>query len=213
MSTQIIDTTNAAEYSLAGGNLNSAENQRIRSAFVHRNIIACFSSIVGHFAQNSEACCDGVDYDDILNLCSGQDFQTPGEDAVDAFSRDEMIDFLNDETDVDLEPIEQDDEDAVYSQTDDELRALCHANISDWQEFCNNHEIEPHDLDVYEHWAVDNWMAARLKEHGEIVGDFFDFKVWGRCCTGQAIQLDSVIGSICAAMQILAGQKHEWKDC
>jgi len=49
-----------------------------------------------------------------------------------------------------------------------------------------------------EYWGVSNWLANQLKERGEVVIDYehVNFYIWGRCCSGQAINLDGVIQDI-----------------
>ncbi|MCD6402661.1 hypothetical protein J7L36_02310 [bacterium] len=49
---------------------------------------------------------------------------------------------------------------------------------------------------IYEYWAVTEWLAEKLKEKGEVVFELWDFHVWGRQTTGQAIKLDPVIQEI-----------------
>lgn len=56
--------------------------------------------------------------------------------------------------------------------------------------------LDPDYVEVYEHWAVSPGLAQRLKERGEVVGGLADFELWGRCCTGQSISMDSVIRGI-----------------
>ena len=50
--------------------------------------------------------------------------------------------------------------------------------------------------EIYEYWAVTEWLAEKLKEKGEVVFELWDFHVWGRQTTGQAIKLDPVIQEI-----------------
>jgi len=50
--------------------------------------------------------------------------------------------------------------------------------------------------DIYEFWAVDEWLYNRLTEEGEITFEYLDFYVWGRRTTGQAIYMDEVIQKI-----------------
>ena len=50
--------------------------------------------------------------------------------------------------------------------------------------------------EVYEFWAISDWLADRLKEEGEVIFEMLDFNVWGRQTTGQAIMLDNVIQKI-----------------
>lgn len=209
------DTTNLIDYREAGGNPDSAANQSILRKLVDREVMHCISSTVSHFAQNMDACCDGVDYDDILDLCTGKDWEEPGQDRVRDMDRSELISSLADGG-VDLPGYGEEDEDEGIdsggSLTDEELRAMLLDDIDDWQEFCEGERIEPYDVEAYEHWAVTSWFKARLAEHGEIVGDLLDFDVWGRCCTGQAISMDHVIASIAAEMGIMEGQKNDWSE-
>jgi hypothetical protein len=50
--------------------------------------------------------------------------------------------------------------------------------------------------EVYEHWIVSNWLAARLRDRGETVEDWHDLTIWARCTTGQMITMDGVIRDI-----------------
>lgn len=67
--------------------------------------------------------------------------------------------------------------------------------------------------EVYEWWLVNSHFADMLAEHGEVVirdGNFFGC-IWGRCSTGQAIALDGIISQLAYEMEILEGQKYEWR--
>lgn len=65
--------------------------------------------------------------------------------------------------------------------------------------------------EVNEWWFITEYLAKKLEDKGEIVNYYFNTPLWGRCTTGQAILLDSVISKICEEMEILEGQKYEWK--
>ena len=58
---------------------------------------------------------------------------------------------------------------------------------------------------------VSNWLHNRLREKGEPVWNDGRVYVWGRITTGQALLFDDVISEICSDMEILEGQKNEWK--
>jgi hypothetical protein len=47
--------------------------------------------------------------------------------------------------------------------------------------------------EIYEWWAVDSWLFEYLRDNDEPVIDAGNLKLWGRCCTGQAIMLDPII--------------------
>jgi hypothetical protein len=65
---------------------------------------------------------------------------------------------------------------------------------------CHKSGIEPIDSEVYEHWAVSQWLAKKLIEHGEKVDtDFAGLNVWARQTAGQQISADRVIERIYAA--------------
>jgi len=51
--------------------------------------------------------------------------------------------------------------------------------------------------EVFEHWIISEWLGKRLQEKGEAVAfDLFDFTVWGRTTTGQALYIDNIICDI-----------------
>lgn len=62
---------------------------------------------------------------------------------------------------------------------------------------CNVEDIDPYEREVYEHWAVSNWLAEALQRQGERVDtDFAGLNVWARTTTGQAIYIDGVIRDV-----------------
>lgn len=71
----------------------------------------------------------------------------------------------------------------------------------DWAALCADQDIDPYEWEVFEHWAVSQWLAEKLLEQGERVDtDFAGLNVWARTTTGQAISMDSVIRTITLAM-------------
>lgn len=69
------------------------------------------------------------------------------------------------------------------------------------EQACELDKLDPIDSEVYEHWAVSQWLAERLIEQGEKVDtDFGSLNVWARTNTGQQISADAVIERIYAAM-------------
>lgn len=62
---------------------------------------------------------------------------------------------------------------------------------------CEASGVDPHEVEVYEHWAVSSWLAEKLAAKGERVDrDFAGLNVWARTTTGQAISIDAVIEAI-----------------
>lgn len=60
--------------------------------------------------------------------------------------------------------------------------------------YCEQHDVDPYQWEVYEHWAISDALARALEAEGERVDrDFEGLCVWGRTATGQAIHMDGVI--------------------
>ncbi len=72
-------------------------------------------------------------------------------------------------------------------------------NESAWQQLCEEHDIDPYEWDVFEHWAVSEHLADDLIAVGEKVDkDFAGMCVWARTTTGQGIAMDSCIARVLA---------------
>ena len=69
-------------------------------------------------------------------------------------------------------------------------------DASTWEDLCSDHSIEPYEHEIYEHYAVSDWLGRKLSQHGESVEGIHNLTVWGRATTGQAIMLDGVINEI-----------------
>lgn len=71
------------------------------------------------------------------------------------------------------------------------------------QSACEANDIEPHAREVYEHWAVSQWLAEKLIDAGERVDtDFAGLNVWARTTTGQSISMDDVIERIARVLHV-----------
>jgi hypothetical protein len=53
-----------------------------------------------------------------------------------------------------------------------------------WQDLCESEDIEPHDIEILEHWIVSSWLARKLAAMGERTGDLAGLPVWGRTISG-----------------------------
>lgn len=211
---QLNETKNLTDYIAAGGHPDSEVNQRIRRRLVEREVLHNLCSTVEFVTQHGQDA-EQIDYDELMDLLSGQDWEEPGRDRISDMDRDDLLEVLG-AYGADLPGVDEDNEDDDADEggdlSDDQLRQMLIECIDgDWQDFCDAERIDPHELDVYEHWAVTSWFKNRLAEHGEITGELLDFDVWGRTCTGQAIALDHVIASIAAEMEILENQRNSWE--
>jgi len=89
----------------------------------------------------------------------------------------------------------------------DHKKEMCDTIESEIEEL-KNLESEPQE--IFEWWAVSEYLYDKLKDMGHCVVDAGSCYVWGRCTTGQAILLDHCISQICADMGILEGQANSW---
>ena len=161
---------------------NSSENQRIRGEFVGNNVLHCASSLIGDLVENENYT------DELMDLCVRYKIDW------DAFKREVLEDYTE-ELEEYLER-EYTGKVALEELDEDELRELA-----------EDLRIDPEDysetVEALEHWIVTDWLGGKLEAKGEIVGQFKDFTIWGRSCSGQAIKMDWVIGEICNDLGML----------
>ncbi len=171
--------------------LDESTKQDLTRNIIDKEVYYCVSHLISHLAQTEIDEC-GEYYDDIMNVCQAYDYETPSIYALENdWDRAELIEYLEDEG------IEG------YNNTSNKtLAAAIVATITydeEWAEFASSYSIEPEIVEAYEHWLVSEWFARKLAERGEMVSmDIHGLTVWGRCTTGQAILLDSVVQSIYA---------------
>lgn len=76
------------------------------------------------------------------------------------------------------------------------MRLAVSGLVEDWEWVGQEFNLDADTHEVYEHWIVSDWLAARLKDEGHVVGEFAGLTVWGRQTTGQSISMDGVIQRI-----------------
>ena len=99
-----------------------------------------------------------------------------------------------------LAPFDDEDEarEAAIESVLPEIRKQVWAITTNYEEVCSKYDLDYDYDEIYEHWVVSDWFARKLAERGEITGDVAGLTVWGRCCTGQSISMDSVVQDIAA---------------
>lgn len=191
---------------------------------VEREIIYCVSGLVSDLMKLYSAVPyevqkdTGTDYEDLLSLCVQDDWETAVDNHIDDMTREELVTAL-DEAGVEdeREPAEivfaleaaraapdfdwEGDDPQWPGIGDKELRAKLLKHLTDENEiedFGREHNLDPEQREVYEHWIVTRWLANKLEEKGEVVGrDICGIgAIWGRTTTGQMISMDWVIGEI-----------------
>ena len=158
---------------------NSSENQRIKGEFVNNNVLHCASSMM--YELEEKECFQ----EEIYELFNGMELR-----------QEDLIRDIEEDYKEELKEWEKGEEKNIDELDEDELRGLAYdlnINIDDYEE----------PLEIYEYWIVNDWLEDKLKAYGEVVNDFLGFTIWGRCCTGQAILLDSVISHICNNLKLL----------
>lgn len=157
----------------------SYEQEREISSFVSREVIYCVSALVSTLAKTaaeSGKLADGTYYDNILEICVQDDWESPARENGWEQKEDGQI----------YKDIEGDSENEESERYAD-----------DWRDACEQDNLDPYTVEAYEHWIVSNWLADKLEAKGEMIGrDICGLTIWGRTTTGQAISMDSVIQEI-----------------
>lgn len=159
----------------------SGDFQELCEELVNREVIYCVSQLVSHMQE-----IDPNFYDEYYNLLGSEDYNDNVDYYIRNMSREDATDILEREFCIDCS-----------NSSIEELREALYQNLIDEdkiQEFANDHNIEPTYNEVFEYWLVSNWLADKLKGHGEIIEkDLYGLTIWGRQTTGQAIYIDGVI--------------------
>ena len=152
-----------------------AEFQRRCSDFVQQNITACFSNLVATLAGAYGTTTSGSDGDLHDLVEEAYELMTPVLDYEEAATQHGWKETNGEWT------AEHDTEGLTFDTAEDVCSELC---------------VDPYEREIFEHWAVSNHLARRLKDHGEKVSRFDNFEVWARTTTGQSISIDGVIENI-----------------
>jgi len=203
-------------------NYNSVKNQEIKGKFVGREVYANVGTLVEYILQKSyEDNNTPFGMDDLTNYYldnSGKIEELQEKIDIIQEELDELEDKKEEEIEesqdlLDDEQISQFTHDANLINIDEKyskLHADLEKEIEDLEEEIRELEQEQEEpQEPYEWWMVSGWLCQKLKEKGQVVLE--DENIWGRCTSGQAILLDSVISEICHDLEILEGQKNEWK--
>lgn len=167
-------------------------NQKIKEAFVNREVLACVTNMVNYILQQDDLDAP-FSYNDVENyfmpICpkchSNYGFKPETCKCFDPEIDEEKPEF-------------------------EEITAY---KCMDCGHIVNNvDDLDNEPQEVYEWWLVTSFLGEKLKEHGEVILNNGSDYIWGRCTTGQAIMLDNVISDICADIEILDGQRYSWAD-
>lgn len=194
--------------------------QDLAGRLVQREVVCCVSSLVSGLTELSQLVgyselrdALGTDSDELSALCQRPNY----EEAVRQFiMNDADLDQLEEVAeqhgywsdalaDAGLTPNTAGADDHLEGYLESEpdkfnlLRQCVWELINtddEYQWVCREYDLDYDYDEVYEHWVVSDWLQRKLAEKGEITGDLCGLTIWGRCCTGQSMVLDSVIQEI-----------------
>lgn len=162
---------------------DSIVNQEIKERFVRQHVEGCFTTEVAYILSRWGDSDAPFSYDDVQNY-----YVPYCEDCGRGYST-----FA--ET--------TDDEDETVYRCEDCGREYSEDEYDD---------LDKEPTEIYEWWAVSEFLAQKLLSHGESVIEGPLCWYWGRGTSGQAILLDGVISRICEEMEILDEQPYSWAD-
>lgn len=151
---------------------------------VQREVLCCMSSLVSTLATGSGCIATTRAQPELYNLCEqATELASPVLDYEEAatqarwYLHPEYNTWVAESADRDPRPDREE-----YGSAKD---------------LCETCEIDPYEWEVYEHWAVSQWLAEKLIAQGERVDtDFAGLNIWARTTTGQAIGMDGVVQKI-----------------
>lgn len=168
------------------------ESERI----VRQEVLYCVSSLVDSLAKaTAERDIDGLSYDDILQVCCQDDWETPAREYLDGLDASELKDIAEY---LGVDGAEEwGDAAGDTEQMTRDIIAHCEEDNDQWRELCDYCRLDPDSVEAYEYWIVSGWLAGQLESMGEMVSrDILGLTIWGRACTGQAISMDSILLTI-----------------
>lgn len=185
---------------------NSSENQSIKSKFVGMHVYCNVNSlceyIINKGFEDSNA---PFSLDDLYNYYSYPEYIGKyasfygGNDN----ERKEEIERLKESAHVLVNNPKWGFNESLTRSIDDQVLEI-ESEINELESL----EVEP--VEIFEWWAISQYLFEKLKDLGCCVVDAGSCYIWGRTTTGQAVLLDHCISKICAEMEILEGQSNSW---
>jgi len=152
---------------------DSVTNQEIKSKFVQREVLACFSFEMEAVLKASS------------NGASDKEYPLPMYEEI-----ENLYEYKCPECGEVFNP----DDNCSEREKDAQSVFTC-PNCGKVYESQDDLENEPQE--IFEWWIVSTYLYRKLKDKGEPVLEWGNNNYWGRTCSGQAIMLDGVISEIC----------------
>jgi hypothetical protein len=145
-----------------------------------------------HYIVNSQEPSTGFE-DELEFECWAETEEQAAEQCVQALPNSANLSVWQNDDDKDAEDFCQ-----ANPGLDNKIREALLASIGedDWMGLAQNYDIDPYESEVYQHFAVDDWLAYNLKQHGAKVVEFLDFNVWCRTTCGQSVYMDWVFEQV-----------------
>ncbi len=156
-----------------------------------------------------------IDYPDLKNLKIHEEMKSCRDDVLEV-ERKRIIEEIKRKIgvlkgEVDFSKLTMEDGE-ISEETNKENQIHIDARIAELESCLPSIEnARGEQQKIYEWMHVSNWLHDRLREKGVPVWHDDRVYLWGRTSTGHTILYDDVISDICSDMEILVGQKNEWK--
>jgi len=164
----------------------TGDYQRKVSDFVDREILTNVNELI-QALLSSEDFTNGEYSEELINVCSAQDYKEPALYAIGNASKSELkeyIEWFNDNGHEFKNKHELLNDFKKYDE------------ISGLYDFCSEFDIEPYEHESLEFWVVSEYLGRQLINKGENVQEILGLTVWGRTCSGQSISMDNVVCDI-----------------
>lgn len=183
-------------------------NDKVRAraeGLVNTDVLYCVSTLISSLAKAGDVALQALDLDyenDLMPVLEVDDFEAAGANHISGeMGEDELREYLSDNDVEFIAPVDEDDATTDNPATEgtsvEALRQLAlefvEGEHEGWKTFCDEMNLDPERLEVYEHWIVTGWLAGKLTDKGHVVAEILGMTIWGRPTTGQAISMDSVM--------------------
>jgi hypothetical protein len=182
--------------------LSDSDKQDIGSTLVHREVYHCASQLISELSQDP----NGSYIDQILEFSVSYQDRDASEVANENdwfnwedYHQSDLFDSKDLESELSNFEFDLMDKSNLFYQVTsagviDIVQCDCYEDLCE-DENLDLDSVDP--IEALEFWIVSDWLANKLSNYGELVTtDFMGFCIWGRTCSGQAINLDHVIQSI-----------------
>lgn len=162
-----------------------ADYQRSVDRMVYKEVKVCLTGIITDLVS----CENSTYHDELMEFALSDDYMAALENDIYGRDDEELIEFL--------------DHYCSGEPPSNPEKRLCDAILSECEcdddlaeSYVSHFMLYPEPREIFEYWAVSDWLATKLEEKREAILSAYGLNIWGRQTSGQSISMDYVICKI-----------------